>query len=354
MSIEFKNKTFTRILRGYDPAEVEDYLDYIDGEYAKLERRAAENERRLVLALKKLDEATRKLEKLQKADAQRTAESRDIIAEAERTAEGIKAEARAKASEIIQSAETDAERIKKQSEAELAETKATEAGIRGVADGIYNEICLFRDSIFALYQDHIESIEELSAKAESFVDSVDGNTARLYDGDGSADEADDVPEKADDSVADDSDMLDFTLDELSSSAILDFDGGSIDFGELEDADDEHLFIEIPEDAAEVATNPTVTDDFDSFFDTVEGFETIDGISADGDAPYEDGDALGLTELDDFFTEDVELSGMSLTDEFDMIFSSNESKKNIDEIRRQPTIGAEEVPKHSWFDIKKQK
>ncbi len=359
MSIEIKNKTFSKILRGYDPAEVEDYLDYIDGEYAKSERRTAENEKRLAVALKKLDEATRKLEKLQKANERRTADLHNIVAEAEQTAESIMADARARAAEMIKSAEAESARIKKQSEAELAEAKAVEAGIRATADDIYSEICMFRDSIFTLYESHIESIEELSVKAENFIDSVDGDAVRAESGNDSDDEAaESAVEEADAGVAGSSAILDFIsdfdADEFGSSGAIDFDADINGLDEFEDADDEHIFIEIPDDTGDDEIKPSVETDFDSFFDTVEGFKTIDGLSADEDVLSEDAAAEGFVELDDFFTEDVELSGMSLTDEFDMIFSNNNSKKNIDEIRRQPTIGAEEVPKHSWFDIKKQK
>ena len=56
MAKDFRNKQFGRIIRGYNPEEVDEYIAYINEEYRKLERRCADSERKLSLALKKLDE----------------------------------------------------------------------------------------------------------------------------------------------------------------------------------------------------------------------------------------------------------------------------------------------------------
>ena len=37
MARNFSDKTFTKILRGYSPDEVQEYIRYIDNEYKKLE-----------------------------------------------------------------------------------------------------------------------------------------------------------------------------------------------------------------------------------------------------------------------------------------------------------------------------
>ena len=50
MAKDFRNKTFGRILRGYNPEEVDEYIAYISDEYRKLERRCADSERKLFLS----------------------------------------------------------------------------------------------------------------------------------------------------------------------------------------------------------------------------------------------------------------------------------------------------------------
>ena len=60
MAKDFRNKQFGRIIRGYNPEEVDEYIGYINDEYRKLERRCADSERKLALALKKLEEMHQK------------------------------------------------------------------------------------------------------------------------------------------------------------------------------------------------------------------------------------------------------------------------------------------------------
>ena len=56
MARNFKDKDFSKIIRGYAPEEVDEYIGYIDAEYAKVEHVAADYSRKLALALKKLEE----------------------------------------------------------------------------------------------------------------------------------------------------------------------------------------------------------------------------------------------------------------------------------------------------------
>ena len=44
--------------------------------------------------------------------------------------------------------------------------------------------------------------------------------------------------------------------------------------------------------------------------------------------------------------------MSLTDEFDIVYSDTSAKKSVDEIRKQPTIAASEPPKKNGKHFKK--
>ena len=55
MAKDFTKKTFSKNLRGYSPEEVDEYLAYVNDEYRKTESRAQDLERKLALALKKID-----------------------------------------------------------------------------------------------------------------------------------------------------------------------------------------------------------------------------------------------------------------------------------------------------------
>ncbi|MBR3998316.1 MAG: DivIVA domain-containing protein, partial [Clostridia bacterium] len=68
MAKDFRNKQFGRIIRGYNPEEVDEYIAYINDEYRKLERRCADSDRKLALALKKLDEMHQKFMGADNAD----------------------------------------------------------------------------------------------------------------------------------------------------------------------------------------------------------------------------------------------------------------------------------------------
>ena len=53
---ELKNKTFSRVLRGYNSVEVDEHIDFIIEKYTELYRQNDELERRLKLAEAQLAE----------------------------------------------------------------------------------------------------------------------------------------------------------------------------------------------------------------------------------------------------------------------------------------------------------
>ena len=79
MARNFSDKTFTKILRGYSPDEVKEYIQYIDNEYKKLERVSADNVRKLALALRKLDEMNNYAEQLEKQLEDQTVQQNDAL-----------------------------------------------------------------------------------------------------------------------------------------------------------------------------------------------------------------------------------------------------------------------------------
>jgi len=347
MSLEFKNKTFPKVIRGYSPEEVENYLDYIDEEYKALERTSKQNEKRLVVALRKLDETSRRLAELTAEAENRAANEKNILAEAEYTAKRICADAKLKAARIIKQATDTAENIMRQNELDLAEAKAREDGVYKSAQDMYSEICKFKDTLFDLYRVHLDAIEVLSIDAKEFITGVEDVRIDADDDDYlgievGGDYADEVAAEIEPEVAEE-------LTESSNSFEI---AGSDDADATEDNPEQEVF----ESDAYEASDFYESEDAVDFMDGGDGFETVDGeeiyYEEDSTEDYVTDDYASAEEpianLEDFFMDDIPGSDMSLTDEFEMIFSNNNSSKNIDEIRRQPTVAADETPKHNWF------
>jgi len=209
MARNFSDKTFTKILRGYSPEEVKEYIQYIDNEYKKLERVSADNVRKLALALRKLDEMNNYAEQLEKQleeqslqmensdkvqidyeelaklkaetleKANRDAES--IIADAREKSINIIAEARVQGEAVVTEAEelarsvrdkilteaaSKAESIIKEAQARTEETRRSAETMGAAAMKMYGEVLSFRDTLFEAYNIHIESIEEIIETAD--------------------------------------------------------------------------------------------------------------------------------------------------------------------------------------------
>lgn len=188
MPHDFRNKSFQKVLRGYAPEEVDDYIAYLNEEYRKLERRTADSERKLALALKKLDEnakggsadsvgpaareAAAKL--LREAENKRS----EILAmteqQANENAERIIRGAEAQAAETVNDAVQQAEAILAEAKAEAEAHRDDVQKVYNTARGIYDEIGTFREKLFGLYNDHLDAIEGITEEAKQFMGDVDG------------------------------------------------------------------------------------------------------------------------------------------------------------------------------------
>ena len=245
MSKDFTKKQFSHSLRGYSPDDVDKYLQFINGEFVKLERHSAESDRKLIFALRKLESLTTELQKIYSAadssgvvqdaegETERTApssaeirkaeadlenakkeleevraETEKISAAAEEKARALLSAARTRGDSIILEAQTKADSIvadsarKARSAAEQiitdaalasrkiirdAEAKADEAvrdlmNVYTAADEMYKEVSGFRGNLFSLYDGHIKSIESISASAHGMIDTVNGIVRELEEG----------------------------------------------------------------------------------------------------------------------------------------------------------------------------
>lgn len=187
MPRDFKNKSFQKVLRGYAPEEVEEYIAYINEEYRKLERRTADSERKLALALKKLDENAKNGGSDSVGPAAREAAARlirdaenkssEIIANAEKdateNAERIIGEAKERAEMTVNDAVREAEAILDEAKREVAAHRDDVKNARETAHDIYNEIDSFREKLYALYNEHLDALEGVTDCAKTFIDKVD-------------------------------------------------------------------------------------------------------------------------------------------------------------------------------------
>ncbi len=237
MPHDFRNKSFQKVLRGYAPDEVDDYIAYMNEEYRKLERRTADSERKLALALKKLDESAKngpadsvgpaareaaakllreteakRSEILAAAEQQANETAEHIIRDAETQAAALNAEAAAQAETVNAEAAAQAEAMiaaaVQQAEAILAEAKAEADAHRddvmnaqNTARSIYDEIGSFREKLFALYNEHLDLLDGVTESAQEFIDGVDAQVPAELPGPEEEEEA----EEAEELFADDAD-----------------------------------------------------------------------------------------------------------------------------------------------------
>ena len=385
MAKDFTKKTFGKTLRGYVPEEVDEYLAYVNDEYKKIEHRAQDFERKLILALKKIDELMgadeaekeAAVEKRAEADEifkKAQAEARAVVADAETAAVKIREAAAAEAEARLNEAEAAAKNILEAADAEMKKARGQAAAIHDAVSEMYDEARSFKDALFSLYTDHIASMESIEETAEKYINGVDGiysdatgETVNRDDG-YEEDEEDEIP------------------DEAEKENIPHLPAGDIIIDIADEADEYEEFIQMPEipadnggDDAETAVidrmNPknSVFDDDDKAATRVLRLsalsEAIVNLGEDTDEDdtdefaddYDDSED-GSEEEDTDFTP-VSFGAMdslftsknsdeySEKDEFDIVFAEADSRRNVEEIRRQPIVPAGEpqkTKKHKKF------
>jgi DivIVA domain-containing protein len=145
---ELKNKTFSRVLRGYNSVEVDEHINFIIDKYTELYRQNDELERRLKLAEAKLAEFRADEESIRSALVNAQKASAKIISEANERADVIMRSARTNCNKVITSFKSE---LKKEREELLALRRA---------------VSEFKARLFTLYQQHIAYIEEISPDDE--------------------------------------------------------------------------------------------------------------------------------------------------------------------------------------------
>ena len=398
MPRDFRKKIFQKILRGYSPDEVDAYLSYVNDEYKKLEKKYSENERKLALAAQKIKAYEFELNK-NSSELKTEEELAAPIKEAEEKASAIIEKARGRGRDIVDGATKiaaeEAEKIITEADEYSAKVKGEVDGLAKAANAMYNEILSFRDTMFELYNSHIEQIEEFVNSADSFSERMD----ELYPDENKAQDTEDMT-KADDSEYSEKYEEEYneSAEEAQQGSVTEEKAGGDIYIDLEDEIDEEESEQYTnealglEDDEEETAEPAISDDdrarqrqLDRFFgilgddellsadDESDDTEESDFEPEENDAPTrvlnigeelkksrtaqdsdfnENGDSGdGYVDMDSIFSG-KEKRDMSLTDEFDIVYSDSSAKKSVDEIRKQPTIAASEPPKKNGKHFKK--
>lgn len=141
---ELKNKAFTKAMRGYNPVEVDEYIDFLIEKYTELYRENDELERKLKSAVTRLDEIKNDEDSI-----------RSTLIDAKRAANKIKADAEERAENIVRSAKASCNTI-------LADfNEKIEAGRDTLAE-LQRDAFELKNELFVRYSEHIKFIEKLT------------------------------------------------------------------------------------------------------------------------------------------------------------------------------------------------
>ena len=144
---EIRNREFTRSIRGYNPTEVDEYIDFLADAVSLLQRENNELERKLTIAIKKLEELQEREASITRLDTEMRRAAARLLRQAETQRDHILADARAEADRILQ------------------DTEAKAALQRKLCAAMQNEIAQFKDELYNRYGQHIDQLEKIAQAA---------------------------------------------------------------------------------------------------------------------------------------------------------------------------------------------
>lgn len=151
---ELKKNDFTRVVRGYNAAEVDEHLDFVIEKYTELYR---END-----ALEqKLRTVTSQLEVLKKDEEA----IRGALMNAQRAGAAIVAEANERADVVMHASKTNCDKI-------LSDFRAAIRTERAELVALRESVSRYKAQLFAMYQQHIEYIAALPTEADDIPSEV--------------------------------------------------------------------------------------------------------------------------------------------------------------------------------------
>ncbi len=161
---ELKNKSFSKSLKGYNPAEVDEYIEFLIGKYTEAYRENNELERKLHVVVTNLDEIKDEEESI-----------RSTLISAQKMADKIVEDAKERA-DIITGA------IKERCDAVIAEFKEQLSAEKQEMWELRTRIVEFKKELFDMYRGHIESIKSVSVNEidEIVLPNDDQLVARIF------------------------------------------------------------------------------------------------------------------------------------------------------------------------------
>ncbi len=152
---EFSAREFTKSLRGYNPVEVDDYINRVLEGYTKLQSENAALEGKLAETNKKLQEAENVLNALKSDDVL----IREALVTAKKAGDAAIAEAYGRADQILASAKAKCDTILQSFRDEVEAQKQA-------LNDMQQKVREFKNDLFDKYRLHIELIEQLSPVCE--------------------------------------------------------------------------------------------------------------------------------------------------------------------------------------------
>ena len=183
---ELRNRTFTKAVRGYNPVEVDEYIDFLIEKYTELYRENDELERKLKTTMTRLDEI--------KSDEDSI---RSTLLDAKRAANQIRTDAEERAENIVRSAKASCNTI-------LSDFNVKIESGRELLAELQRDAFTLKNELFARYSEHIKFIEKLTEDMDEAnlpepgelhrkaVDAIKDDIANIYSN--KDDEANDIPE----------------------------------------------------------------------------------------------------------------------------------------------------------------
>ena len=161
---ELKNKPFSKSIKGYNPAEVDEYIEFLIGKYTEVYRENNELERKLHVVVTNLDELKDEEESI-----------RSTLISAQKMADKIVKDATDRA-DVITGA------IKERCDAVIAEFKEQLQAEKEEMWELRSRIVDFKKQLFDMYRGHIESIKSVSVNEidEIVLPNEDAVVARIF------------------------------------------------------------------------------------------------------------------------------------------------------------------------------
>ena len=141
---EIRNRQFSRAIRGYATAEVDEYIHFLADTVDALHRENAELDQKLTISLEKLAELQAREARIARLDTEMRRAAANLLHEAEKQQKKILEEAHAYADRVI------------------AEADAHLAIQKKVREEIREEVLRFKNELYARYGQHIDQLEEIA------------------------------------------------------------------------------------------------------------------------------------------------------------------------------------------------